>query len=1347
MINTFGNCKDTVYKSFVVHSSPVLKGFIADRSTECGAPATVSFRDTTADAVKWKWNWNCTYNCPTADATIPNPVQSFTYANMQFVRLEVTNADGCTTSVLQGVDLTKPQINIDMAQSSTGWRYGCTGMNITFKARQADLIASYKWIFSDDNSTSTEAVPNHVFNASGIFQVTLNYVLKNGCTGTCTYDDIRTRTKPKFDFVSLSGTDICGNTPVRFSANSQENQDWYWFFGDGDFKYFVNGTNGYVEHKYENEGTYTVTVISQIQGCYDTLTKTDYIKINLPITKIKSYKNTCDGPRGDVVFTDGSKGAESWRWDFGDGTFLAYTTPPAEIKHTYQKTGDYKTVLTTTNGVCTVKDSVITHVYLKQNPVLSAPQVTSCSDKWFEISIDNIENNTQAYYNWQQYTTLHFEYGDGRDAALWGISHTGYDPGPNMKFGLLDFERGPNQLRVIMHSDHYFCDDTTNFIPVNIKGPVAGFKWQPSYCSGNSVTFTDTSKTTGGVPIVSYNWTFGDGTKSTYSTSDPVVHTYPYAYSYDINYRVVDADGCADEKNIYYLRVGGVKAAFTASATTVSPNTEVVFSNSSFDNYTNSTSFQWIFGDGGSSTGRDAKHTYTQPGTYMVLLLATNSTYGCTDTARQVIVVKYINSAFSIDAGYLNNSSCPPVLVRFTNKSANASRVSWEFGDGIRSENVSNPSHLYTRSGTYFVTLHSYSDNGTEYNTTDSVFIRPIATPALVSDQLIACTSGTIHFQSPGSRFAAYSWDFGDGNVKQSTDSFAIYNYQRAGSYSPTLLVIDTGGCVSAVKMNENIIIDSLQIDIGTVSSGCNRVQIQFQPVVNSVAESQGKQLLYSWDFGTGNVGDTANIKAASFLYQSPGTYTVRFAVTSPSGCYRQTSKQVVVDEKIKGIITGPSDLCAGGTADFSASASSGNPGWNWNFGQGGTSTLQTPPTQVFQQAGTYQIILAIRNGTCIDTSYHQLDVHPLPTINMQHRVVLCYGSSIQLAASGGSAYQWQPSTGLSDPTISSPLATPSNTTTYTLTAQSALGCRATDTVRVTVAPLMNLQLSGNETICTGSRVQLIAGGAASYQWIGNTVGLSNTSIANPFAAPRSTTIYAVKGTDSYNCFTDTARVTVTVAPLPTVNAGSDVLVSGGTPHTLQPVYSNDVTVWNWSPATNLSCSNCPSPVLTPLSDISYIITVKNADGCSASDTIKIATECGESHVYIPNAFTPNGDSKNNSFRIKGGGVKMVKHIAIYSRWGEVVFQKDNFMLDDVSATWDGNYRGVPVPQGTYVYIASFECVSGEVFTRKGTVTVILESFYSFTFVIAIKSNKKWNSPLWRCPGLDSSIVEHQLFT
>jgi gliding motility-associated-like protein len=1309
MINTFGGCKDTVYKDFTVKKSPKLTGWIAERASPCAIPVDVQFKDTTSDAVKWNWNFFCNYNCPSPDATTREPVKNFTYAGTYNVMLTVTNAEGCSTTSLQYLDLQQPNMMIDLVYSSglNNYRYGCLGLTLGFKASRPDLVASYKWVFSDDNTSSTDPQAVHVFNKAGIHKVTLNYVLTNGCTGTITYDDIRVRAKPKFDFTSLSGTAICGNTPVQFSATGNEYQDWYWDFGDGKTDYSASWGSKVVTHKYEKEGTYTITLSGQAENCFDTVTKVAYVQVSPPFPKITGYTNTCDGTRGLVVFTESSKQTNSWSWDFGDGSSSSYTSYKDTIQHTYTKTGTYKTVLTTVNGSCTVKDSMLVQVLLKQSPQLSAATTNVCSNDGMTITLDHLERNWAAYYDWAQYSTFKFEYGNGELAQVWSYGLDNYDSDPGMHLKVQQMKRGSDQFRVVLVSDHFQCFDTTNYIPISVRGPIANYSLKPAYCDA-TLLFTDSSKGSNNVPITSWSWSFGDGQGVTNNFSAPFTHTYPQPYSYDVYLTVKDAEGCTDQKWTPYVRVGGVQAAFNVSANTISPYSSVSFYNNSFDNYTGSTTYEWQFGDGTTSTDFNTQHTYTQPGTYTVLLLARNGTYACTDTALQTIIVKYINSAFSTGVSYLNNSTCPPVLVNFTNTSSNASKVTWDFGDGSRSENVFNPSHLYTSPGVYKISLTVYSDNGTSYTTVDSVVIKS-ASPVLTADRFMSCTAQSINFNAPGTKGRSYTWDFGDGVVKTGSDSTMVHPFSAAGVYAPSLIVTDAQGCNISATMANKIVIDSLHIDIGAIPSACTISNISFQPTVISLAADRAQQTLnYHWEFGTGLATDTSNQKSPLFTYLQPGNYSVRFRVASPSGCVKETTKTVVVDEKIKGNISGPVAICEGGTASFTGTAASTPQSWSWNFGQGQTSSVQNPVPLTFPVPGQYTIALMLKNGSCVDTSLQQLVVHSKPVINLgQKEMVLCSGSTLTLHASGGAIYNWQPATGLDNNTIADPVASPATTTTYVLEATSDFGCTAKDSVKMVVAPPMNLAINPGVTICSGNSVQLKATGAAAYQWIRNTSGLNNATIANPVATPTSTITYYVEGRDSYQCFIDTANVTVTVNPLPTVQAGADVVVTGGNPYQLKPVYSNDVVGYSWLPANDLSCSNCPSPLTTPTADRDYIITVKNAFQCAASDTIKVVTECGESHIYIPNAFTPNGDALNNTFTIRGSGVKQVTSFAIFNRWGELVFEKKNFLPGDAGAAWNGKFRGMNVPAGSYVYLASFQCASGQVFSKKGTVTVI----------------------------------------
>lgn len=219
-------------------------------------------------------------------------------------------------------------------------------------------------------------------------------------------------------------------------------------------------------------------------------------------------------------------------------------------------------------------------------------------------------------------------------------------------------------------------------------------------------------------------------------------------------------------------------------------------------------------------------------------------------------------------------------------------------------------------------------------------------------------------------------------------------------------------------------------------------------------------------------------------------------------------------------------------------------------------------------------------------------------------------------------------------------------------------------------------------TATCGKNVSLKVSGADTYQWIGNTTGLNNTKIANPIAAPLTTTTYTVTGTDANKCFTDTADITVTVQPAPMVDAGLSTTILAGTPYQLNATSGNDVIKWNWSPPNYLSCNDWLAPRATPTQDELYTLTVTTAAGCTAFDTLSIKLFCSESQIYIPNVFTPDNDGINDLFSITGQGIRIINHLKIYNRWDELVFQHDNFVVGDKSGSWNGRYKGELAPPG-----------------------------------------------------------------
>lgn len=1311
LVNSFGTCKDSATKVLKVKPTPVVRGFLDTVVGVCGAPTQVKFRDTTAGAVAWDWNFNYYTGPNTIQSTLQSPVNTYSYDGSYYVRLRVTNAVGCVGETYKYVNITRPTVGINSTYSSSNsYNSACNTLTMRFKYYSSEPLASFKWTTTSGVSSS-DAEPEFTFTEAGYHVVRFDYTTVSGCTGTGYYTNIEVRKLTKADFTSLSGTTICGNSFVEFKStrdNSGITESWY---VNGQYV----GTSSYNRFRYQfpKEGVYTIMMVSANWPCVDTVIKENYITVTSPITKIARVKYTCEAERDEVLFTDSSRGGTSWRWDFGDGTSTTYSSYVPEIKHTYAATGKYQAFLTVTNGTCTVKDSIYVFVLKKQKPVFASTKSVICSEEKLQISLSNMERNPYDGV-WVGYYFHRIEYGDGTVFTGTNDAYSGFVNPMPYTGNLGNFAPGQTQLRIITASAYHNCYDTSNYIPLQVNSTKAAFSiHQNDQCYQLPVSFTDRSTVTGTNSIVSWEWNFGDGNVRTSTTGGTISHSYTNPGGYYVTLKVKDASGCTSSSTSYtgYVRVNGPKAAFNASGTNVPLNSTVYFYNNSNTFNAYGTQYLWDFGNGVTSTQYSPSHTFTAAGTYTVKLTARDPLTGCTSETQQLITVRNFNSNFSFNTSFIGNATCPPVIARFTNTSAGAVRVKWDFGDGTTADNVNYPSHIYSQPGTYIITLFVYGHNGLTGTYTDSVKVKGLEA-VLKFTPGETCSSQPVNFNASAAGVSGYLWDFGDGQTIASTDSTAVHLYRGAGVYKPSLLITNTDGCTVAAPSTEKIIIDSLSAKItGVPLQACNQVKINFKADVFSVgANSNSNFLSYKWNFGTGNAADTANTANPVFQYNAPGTYTVSLRVTARSGCVKDVTETVIVKPSSKATITAPSAICAGETATFTATATITNGvQWSWDFKNGQTASLQNPSVQTYATAGSYPVTLVVNNQGCLDTSLHTLSVHALPVVQLlpvQPKV--CLGNSVQLTATGGTDYQWMPATTLSDPQTASPFASPVVSTTYRVLVSNQYGCKKADSVLVRVVPPIDIMGKTSFVICAGETVQLAVTGATVYKWINNVQGLSSVSAPNVTAAPDATSSYTVVGYDAENCFTDTLNIDVVVHPNPTVNAGPDVQSLPGSTVQLNATGSSNISSWLWKPADFLSCIQCPSPISTTNRTMLYIVEARTAENCTAADSVKVEILCNGNQIYIPNSFTPNGDGTNDSFTVLGNGASLIKLFVIYDRWGNKVFERKNIAADDPLAKWDGNYNGYPAPVGSFTYSIQLVCdATGEHFVRSGTVTII----------------------------------------
>ncbi len=257
------------------------------------------------------------------------------------------------------------------------------------------------------------------------------------------------------------------------------------------------------------------------------------------------------------------------------------------------------------------------------------------------------------------------------------------------------------------------------------------------------------------------------------------------------------------------------------------------------------------------------------------------------------------------------------------------------------------------------------------------------------------------------------------------------------------------------------------------------------------------------------------------------------------------------------------------------------------------------------------------------------------------------------------------------------------------------------DPVVLKVIPLV-VDFSQTSTIlCPGQEILLAPGiPGVSYHW-------SDGSTA-PDLAVTEVGHYAV--TVVSGCDTAIAEITVGDIELG-IELGPDLTIPLGDSLELAPtVYPAGGQVsYHWESSGGgslLTCTHCETLRATPFNDITYYLTVANDSGCVTGDSIRIKVDKTR-FIYIPTAFSPNGDGFNDRFYIDGKSQEELVRLLIFDRWGDLVFQQSGGLTGDATAGWDGRIKGAFAPGGMYVYLAEIRFLDGAVERFAGGVAVV----------------------------------------
>ncbi len=464
------------------------------------------------------------------------------------------------------------------------------------------------------------------------------------------------------------------------------------------------------------------------------------------------------------------------------------------------------------------------------------------------------------------------------------------------------------------------------------------------------------------------------------------------------------------------------------------------------------------------------------------------------------------------------------------------------------------------------------------------------------------CTSRTVVFDSAKVNFfnppptnipLTYSWNFGvpGSTTDTSSQQFPTYTYPDSGTYLVTVVVSKTEGGQSCTDTAHALIVTYPTLTAGfTFRAGCQDSAVAFTD--QSVSTSSR---LSTWDWSFGD-GQSSTLQNPTHQYASPGTYTVLLTAGNAVGCQDTVSATIVVDSVPMANFTA-SSLCVFETAHFLYTGTGSVTNYYWDFGNGGTSTLENP-SEVYNTSGTQNVTLVTVSPLgCRDTITKPLVVNPLPVITPSANTTICPTTTTQLSASGAVSYVWSPGATLSDSVISDPVASPTASTTYYVVGTDANGCTNLDSVVVALYPVPQINAGPDTSVCYAganfhTTVQLTATGGVSYVWTPAT-GLSSTTIANPIASPTANQTYYVTGTDANGCIGTDSITVFDLNPALNLIVNPDTAICDFDTITLNVLRQGD-SYYVWTPTTGISDPNANSPFFYPTTTTPYIFTVQN---------------------------------------------------------------------------------------------------------------------------------------------------------
>jgi len=805
----------------------------------------------------------------------------------------------------------------------------------------------------------------------------------------------------------------------------------------------------------------------------------------------------------------------------------------------------------------------------------------------------------------------------------------------------------------------------------------------------------------------SYTWDFGDNTGIISSRGRDTAHTFTNYGNYTVILKVTDTTGCFGTVSTV-INVSRPAIVGTVSQQTgCIPAAPVFAANVNVPVNDFVTTYSWNYGDGSptqNTATNSTSHLYNNVGSFLpTLSISTNG--GCTNTFN------FPSVAFGTPPTNENAYPSKPVYCAsetpsFVLTATSANAYLWDFGDGtIAAYTDTLVQHKYNSLGIKTLVATPYFNGCPGQSVTFPIEIVGVLASFNYAN---TCTNkNTYRFTNTSiGNIALQTWKFGDTSQSLATVD-AVHTYPVTGQFTTSLTIVDT---ITGCRDSTIQVIYTARPRLSNPDSAiCLFANTRF--TVNGTYSAIGTN--YTWHV----FGQVIGPRTDSTFIANPlslGTYNNNFVTIGydNSSCLDTVflNKPIFVrGPEINFTIT--DTACFDNTFIISNSSKPFYPQdsvtlWFWDYGnQTKLDTVYQPRPLRYANPGNYNVRLTgvDKNGCRLNRSLPAIAA-PYPyLLVVPKKDTLCLGQGTTLKAYSDNLYTWTPTIPGACVGCDSVNVNPTTTTTYYATATNFYGCVSRDSSTVLVyTPFTITSPSLIYNICQND-VALLQVTPANKRITWSPAGsLSGSNIFNPVASPTQSTSYKVVMTDSAGCYSDSLMINVNVKSLPTVNAGPDKTVPYDAAFSLDATYSNNARNYAWTPANQLSCTDCPTPSGTAFNTVKYLVTVTSDSGCIAKDSIIVFVECKNANILMPSAFTPNNDNLNDHYYPIARGIKLINKFAIYNRNGQIVYIAGNFPPNSRSFGWNGQFKGQPQPSSGYVYVLEAVCDQGATLTKSG---------------------------------------------